>query len=75
MDVDANNYDSGAIIDDGSCFFDRDNDGVANAYDNCPLVANSGQESNSVIFAKANAANRALSENQDCITENVCLTR
>jgi len=40
---------------------DDDEDGITNAYDNCPLVANPDQENTPVIFAKANAANRALS--------------
>jgi len=54
---------------------DADADGIADAYDNCPFEANPDQGNTQVSFAKANAANRALSGNQDRITDNVRLTR
>jgi hypothetical protein len=56
---------------------DTDLDGVGDPTDNCPLVANPGQEDNGLttIFTKANYADWTLSVNQDCITPGVCLTR
>ncbi|HBB04767.1 TPA: hypothetical protein DCZ39_07945 [Patescibacteria group bacterium] len=61
---------------------DTDADGILDTQDNCPLVVNPDQtnsdftgDNEEVIFTKDNYADYTLPENQDCITDNVCITR
>ncbi|EKD24573.1 MAG: hypothetical protein ACD_80C00199G0001, partial [uncultured bacterium (gcode 4)] len=69
-----------SLQDKNAC--DTDADGILDTQDNCPLVVNPDQtnsdftgDNEEVIFTKDNYADYTLPENQDCITDNVCITR
>ncbi len=60
---------------------DSDHDNIQDKEDNCPLVYNPWQEDSNLFsgptisFTKTDYADRTLSGNQDCINNDICLTR
>ena len=90
-DLSACNYDQNANTDDdsceyaeenfdcdGNCIVDIDCNGECGGdaiVDECGECNGDGDESNCVLFTKEDFADETLSENQDCIVENICLTR
>ena len=62
-DQESCNYNAEATEDDNSCQFPEQNFDCEGNCTNC------------ILFTKEDFADEALSENQDCIVENICLTR
>lgn len=58
---------------------DADDDGVQDYQDNCPMIANPDQKDSNelyeVFFKKESGSDYTDKENQDCLTDNVCLAR
>ena len=82
-DKEACNYDDNANSDDNSCFYAEDwidECGVCDLVSSNDCVQDEcgvwgGDGSNCLLFTKEDFADESLSENQDCIVENICLTR
>ena len=63
IDKESCNYNAEATEDDNSCQFPEQNFDCEGNCTNC------------ILFTKEDFADETLSENQDCIVENICLTR